>query len=137
MRPGERAWVVCIYSAETGEVREFHPEKAGAFPVRRAPVLPLVIEVVIEEHLVSGTGGVKVEVGGAEQDGGGLRAHELAHPAQIRRRNRLGADHLDERMLGIRVRDDDVGMDLLAVLENDAGDATIAHEDASHRAVQK
>jgi Tol biopolymer transport system component len=36
MRPGEKRWVVCIYSAETGKVREFRPEKIGAYP-RWAP----------------------------------------------------------------------------------------------------
>jgi hypothetical protein len=40
-------------------------------------------------------------------------------------------------MLGIRVRDDDVGVNLLAVLENDAGHATIVHENAPDRAVEK
>ena len=35
-RPGKRAWVLCIYSAETGKVREFYPDKKYGFP-RWAP----------------------------------------------------------------------------------------------------
>jgi Tol biopolymer transport system component len=31
-RPGERLGVLCVYSADTGKVREFRPEKVGAFP---------------------------------------------------------------------------------------------------------
>jgi Tol biopolymer transport system component len=32
MRPGERQWVLCIYSADTGKVREFRFDRTYAYP---------------------------------------------------------------------------------------------------------